>query len=193
MNKQPEQTAKTKQTIINAFWELAEKQGIDKVTVSSIAKKANLNRGTFYVYFIDVFELLEQEEHFIIEDLKKQIRACITDGIFNNPEILMQKFVDCFILYDKKLFLLLSKNGDPHFLELIKTEATFIFDEVFKLNKELPYRDYIIAYGISAFTGVLTFWHSEGRIADINKISKVIYTLQTRGIFGMVENYKLSI
>lgn len=193
MNKQPEQTAKTKQTIINAFWELAEKQGIDKVTVSSIAKKANLNRGTFYVYFIDVFELLEQEEHFIIEDLKKQIRACITDGIFNNPEILMQKFVDCFILYDKKLFLLLSKNGDPHFLELIKTEATFIFDEVFKLNKELPYRDYIIAYGISVFTGVLTFWHSEGRIADINEISKVIYTLQTRGIFGMVENYKLSI
>ena len=51
MKKQPIQTAKTRQTMIDAFWELAAIQGIDKVTISGITKKAGLNRSTFYVYF----------------------------------------------------------------------------------------------------------------------------------------------
>lgn len=40
--------------MIDAFWNLAAEQSLDKVTVSAIAKRAGVNRGTFYVYFSDV-------------------------------------------------------------------------------------------------------------------------------------------
>ena len=54
MKKQPEKTAQTKQSMIDAFWVIAKKRGLINVTVGEITKYADLNRSTFYVYFSDI-------------------------------------------------------------------------------------------------------------------------------------------
>lgn len=186
MKKQPEQTAHTRQALIDAFWELAEKRGIDKVTISAITKKAHLNRGTFYVYFTDINDLLEQTEEEIIQDLRLQLENSIGEGGFENYEAASEKMVYVFTRYNEKLFLLIGKNGDPNFFARVREIAAEVFSNLLQTPKENPYKDYVIAFATSAFAGLLTYWHESGRNIGINELTAIIHATITKGVSGII-------
>ncbi len=179
--------------IIDAFWELAAVSGIDKVTISAITKKAGLNRGTFYVYFTDMEDLLIQAENDIIAKLRERIQSTLKAGGFNNFEIISKKMVDVFALYDDKLFMLIGKNGDPNFQALVLNEATKMFCEVFAPVENARHSEYIVTYITSAFMGLLTYWHETGKQISIIELAKIIHTLGTKGILGVIDEDALQI
>ena len=41
---------KTKETIIDAFWQLLEEKPFNKITVQNIVERCALNRNTFYYH-----------------------------------------------------------------------------------------------------------------------------------------------
>ena len=49
----------TKRTIQITFLQLLEKQSMDKVTVRDIVEECGINRNTFYYYYKDIYDLLE--------------------------------------------------------------------------------------------------------------------------------------
>lgn len=61
---------RTKDAIINAFWQLLEERPYSKITVKDIVDQCEINRNTFYYHFHDIPELLEstvkQEADYII-------------------------------------------------------------------------------------------------------------------------------
>ena len=71
MNKQPEVTAQTKQNLIDAFWSLYCEKRIEKITVKEITQMAGYNRGTFYEYFTDVYDVLDQIELSLVPTLNE--------------------------------------------------------------------------------------------------------------------------
>lgn len=50
----------TKQTIFNSFVDLLAEMPFDKITIRHIVEKSNVNRNTFYYYYSDIYELLEE-------------------------------------------------------------------------------------------------------------------------------------
>ena len=91
MKKQPERTALTRSIFIETFLQISEKKSVDKITVSEICKKAGYNRGTFYNYFNDTYNLLECIENDLLDYIEKNIVNQIGD---EHPE---QFFIDNFI------------------------------------------------------------------------------------------------
>jgi AcrR family transcriptional regulator len=71
-------TVRTKKAVKHAFSELIEEKGLDSLTVSDIARSAGINRGTFYLHYVDK------------DDLKKQLESealdAIRDRLFNSEE-----------------------------------------------------------------------------------------------------------
>lgn len=187
MNKNPEQTARTRQRIIDAFWELAALHGIDKVSISAIAKKASVNRGTFYVYFSDIYDLLDQAEAEIIDDLRKRWQIAFKEGGFEDFEIVSRRIIDVLSLYDNKIFLLIGSGGDPRFRQLVQKEATNLFTEALSPICDTKNSEYVIAYLSSAFMGLLTFWHENGKQISVLELAQIIHTILTKGVFGMIE------
>lgn len=186
MNKQPERTALTKQSLIDAFWYIAEKQGIDKTTVSAIAKKAGVNRGTFYMYFEDINDIVRHAESCIICDLQSRIKDIISAGLLDDINTVTRKFVEMFTLYDNKLFIMLEKNGGSDFLNKIRTNAASIFKEVFGGGNNTPYSEYIIAYSSSAFIGLITYWHNEGRKIPVTELAGLMCNITRNGVYNTV-------
>lgn len=68
-----EKNRKTKQLIQNTFMEILQSKAFDSITVGDIAKTANINRGTFYLHFLDKYDLLDQIEHQLFEDIGAHI------------------------------------------------------------------------------------------------------------------------
>ena len=59
----------TRQALIEAFWKLLKDKSADKMTVSEIARVAGYNRSTFYEYFFDVPDVLQQVEDGILQEM----------------------------------------------------------------------------------------------------------------------------
>ena len=186
MKKQPEQTARTRQAIIDAFWELALEQGIDKVTISAVTKKANLNRGTFYVYFTDMPELLSQVEADLIHDFQNRMEQIITNDSFADFVKVSQMLPQIFMDYDNQFFLLIGPNGDPMFRKVIQSEATEKFKTLFPLP-EGETGDYIMTYLTSAMLETMTYWHENGQKISVVELGRIIYTMATSGIWGFAK------
>lgn len=62
MNKQPQVTERTKAVLCKAFWSLYTTQSIEQISVRQITDIAGYNRGTFYLYYRDVYDMLQQIE-----------------------------------------------------------------------------------------------------------------------------------
>lgn len=57
MKKQPQITEQTKACLREAFWTLYTKKPIEKISIKEITDLAGYNRGTFYLYYKDVYDL----------------------------------------------------------------------------------------------------------------------------------------
>lgn len=187
MNKQPEQTARTKKKIIDSFWRLAKDNGLANVTISAITKNAALNRSTFYVYFEDIDDLLEQVETEIIHNIQKEMKKAVKEGGIEDYQTISEKMISLFTQYDDKLFLLIGKNGDPHFLSWFREQTSHFVPQLFPPVNDNPYKEYIIAFTTSAVTGILTYWHDTGRMISMKELSKLIHGMLTKGVWGNAE------
>lgn len=50
---------KTKKVIQQTFLELLIKEGFDKITIKKISEKGNISRKTFYLHYLDKYDLLD--------------------------------------------------------------------------------------------------------------------------------------
>lgn len=57
--KQDRRTQYTKQTIKTTFLKLLEKKPFSKITVTEICKISEINRGTFYLHYLDIRDVLD--------------------------------------------------------------------------------------------------------------------------------------
>lgn len=57
---------KTKHAIYIAFVELLNEKDVNQITITDIAKKANINRKTFYNYYLDINEVMEEIQNLVV-------------------------------------------------------------------------------------------------------------------------------
>jgi AcrR family transcriptional regulator len=80
MKKQPHITEQTKNNLRIAFWSLYAQKPIEKISIKEITELAGYNRGTFYLYYNDVYDLLHQIE----EEILGKITDVLNDSLEKN-------------------------------------------------------------------------------------------------------------
>ena len=68
-NTYDRRTQKTRKAIIDAVADLLTEKELRAVTVKEITEKADINRGTFYKHYLDVYDLYDKMEQDILVDL----------------------------------------------------------------------------------------------------------------------------
>lgn len=182
MKKQPEKTARTKQSIIDAYWEIAKEQGVRNVTVNAVALTAGLNRATFYVYFTDLDDLLYQAEEQVLEVLLQKMSAVLEHGLPDDISKAAVSVLEVLVEYNDKLFLLLGRNGDPNFVSLFRETASKLFELVFKSQTASAYQEYVVAYVSSAFIGLICYWNESGKKISIEELASICRSLTLGGL-----------
>ena len=114
------------------------------------------------------------------------------DKNFADFQAVSAKVIEVFGGYDDKLFLLLGKDGDPQFLNLVRKEAATIFNAAMKQTEENPYQDYIIAYVTSAITGLLQFWHETGKELSLAELSELAHRMTLHVMLGLKEQHLIN-
>lgn len=161
---------RTKRMIRDAFTELMEEKGFEAITVSDLTEKADINRGTFYLHYKDKYDLLEQSEEEIFEEIEiiaKEAWAIINQDHRGNLPIGMPlPFVVRLFEYLEENFafmkVILGPNGDPAFQarlkEVIKERMFQKFYQHINSENLIVPLDYLSAYISSAHLGAIQHW-----------------------------------
>ena len=181
MNKRNEITAQTKQNIIDAFWSLYCENRIEKITVRDITSKAGYNRGTFYEYFSDVYDVLEQIENTLIPSLHELPPVATPAGSFGMP---LDTFIELYKQNSKYYAVLLGENGDPAFANKLKNSIKPVILQFFDHHPRVDKKelDYILEYTLSAMIGVMSYWFQQSEPLSNEKMHELMYRLMEQGI-----------
>ena len=177
MKKQPELTAQTKQNLMEAFWQLYCKEGIEKVSVKEITAKAGYNRSTFYEYFTDVYDVLEQIENSLLPS-PQDLPPLKLDNSSATP-LPIDNVINIYEKNRKYFVVLLGENGDPSFQSKLKRSVkdmlkNKLVKEGIGDNFEL---DFTLEYILSAMIGVLSYWFSLDTIPPRDRLLELMYEL----------------
>lgn len=182
MGKHTEQTSLTRKSIEDAFWIIAENEGHKKISASTIAKKAGINRSTFYEYYTDVEELTEYIEGVMIDDLKQLIGGLYLKYNLNCTSKDMAK---ALVPYYGRLSVLVGYD-DRRFLSRLQRESVEFFSSITE-NPD-PMIEYEIVYVVSAFIGLLVYWLNTGKRIDEDAFTDLIHTMSIRGLSAQCTN-----
>jgi AcrR family transcriptional regulator len=150
---------KSRQAIMDAFTKLMLEKDFEKITINEIAELANVNRGTVYSHYIDIFDLLNQciENH-----INKLFENCQSKGNATNiscKDSLGRTFtyLEQHALFYSKM--LTSKSATTfrnrlHALMVKSVEEQLALSGLTKdVNQEI-----MVQYFASATIGVIEWW-----------------------------------
>lgn len=184
MNKRALQAQKTRQDLMAAFWTLYQEKEISKITVGQIVKIGDYNRGTFYKYFTDIYDLLEKMEEELLENIRHDIQGAFSDGLPKTFEAYSLKSAGIFQKYQDKLFVLLGPTGDPKFGKKLQRVFMTVFYQVFHFTEEIPHFNYVATFMYSAMVGLLTYWHESEPELSSEEFVALFQKLLAHGVMG---------
>ena len=99
-------TLYSKKVLIDAFLMLLQEKPLNKITVTDICKEANINRGTFYSYYSDPFDLMRSIEEEMIEKMMSTINISGDESLQNMLNEIFNLILEnkelCKILFNEK-------------------------------------------------------------------------------------------
>jgi AcrR family transcriptional regulator len=158
--KQDPRAVRSKQMMKEAVVKiLIENPDISKLTVQKITKRAELNRATFYLHFLDINDLLKQLVYDIFDDLLLELSPILQIDTLNNQEQLIT-FLDYFYKHRKILAVLFEHPGFKKKLHMILKDSISIQREreVTDTTEISLSRD-ILA---SSILGIIMWWLKDG-------------------------------
>ncbi len=111
-------TQYTKKVIRECFFELLKETPLNKITVKGICERAQINRSTFYRYYSDPFDLMDQIEADLFATIQRYIRM-LHDG---PPEEAFETILDITIKNEEFHTILASDRANyPYINRMIES------------------------------------------------------------------------
>lgn len=159
--KNDRRTRRTKKLLKNAFIELLLQKKITELSIKELCEQADINRGTFYLHYTDIYDLKRELEDEILNQLESLI--------LNHPSLQSSEdsyllFLDMFQLAQENAALLtafMGNNGDISFLNKMQLLFRDRYLEILLPGKkpantiELEYSYNFMASG---FTSLVESW-----------------------------------
>lgn len=170
----------TKKVIKDTFLNLLEEKDIKKVTVSEICELADVNRATFYRYYLDVYDLLDKIENEFTEELKSALSNESNYTVSSFSSDLLKVFLE-----NKELVkILFNTNNNIYFLNTFLEIAYEKCKE--KWEKDLPNINqedinYASSFIFNGALGVINYWVQSDFDKDYKEISQIIEQLSYFG------------
>ncbi|WP_040410867.1 TetR/AcrR family transcriptional regulator [Desulfosporosinus sp. OT] len=167
---------KTRQLIMNTFLNLLAEKGFEKITINDIAKRANINRGTVYLHYVDKSDLLDKCIETYVELL---LNHCANS---DDTNLKASAFHSTFEYLEKNFTiykLLLSNEGFGFFRNRLYATIAQTVTQVIGIKPENNAfsNGVTIHFLTSGFIGVLEWWINNSMPCNVQEITEQLMFL----------------
>lgn len=181
----------TKRAIMQTFLQLLEKQSLDKITVKDIVENCGINRNTFYYYYKDIYDLIDdifkEETQRIIAD-KKQYDNW-SDEIYNVAQIVFDYKKAIYHLYNSKSRDVLEKYLFDAMELIIRNYVRENIDFSGISDENMNFVSSFFSYSL---VGLTLNWIREGMQTDSENILKKEASIFENTIRGAIESVRVT-
>ncbi|MBR4575571.1 MAG: TetR family transcriptional regulator C-terminal domain-containing protein [Clostridia bacterium] len=184
MKKEDRRVRRTKKILTQALMQLMQEKQVKEITVRELTDLADMNRGTFYLYYRDVYDMLEKLEDSMFEALDSIAASHETDAAHQDTKpILLDLFG--FIGENREIVrVLLSPQGDMKFLhrlyDVIRERWLTAFPDSGIKENEAD-QDYRFTFAIYGTAGLIRAWVNRGCTEPAVRMAELADTLIRRG------------
>ena len=161
VKKEDRRVRRTKKMLTQALTKLMQEKQVKDITVKELTELADMNRGTFYLYYKDVYDMLDKLEDNMFSALNQILEPHESeDGGEPTKQTLLELFQ--FIEENQEMCrMLLSPHGDMQFLhrlnEVLRKKCLSYFQKngIASENDAFEYRYSYVIFGCA---GVIRAW-----------------------------------
>lgn len=153
----------TKRCIREALFECLKEKDINKITISSLCEKADINRSTFYKYYGSQYDVVKEMEQEVI----KLINAQLNDQPKETSFIRLLQFLKS---NKETIKIFFECNVDNEFPKQVLALDS-INNQLEKVSQNDPY---IKAYILFGSLAIIQQWIDAGCIESCEEIANVI-------------------
>lgn len=176
-----------------AFSQLISQKGIEEISVKDIIERAGISRGTFYLHYLDKYDLMEKLEDDVLRNLSEIFLSSSSDNEHPNLLISYDAILESlrYVQQDFQLvYGLVTDKGSKSFIEkfkglliaVVKEKLAAKNQEVVK-EFQIP-EEYALEIVLSSILAIILLWIKKGgkespeEITDIVMLSKKIAPIQ---------------
>ena len=161
VKKEDRRVRRTKKILTQALTELLQQKQVNEITVKELTDLADMNRGTFYLYYKDIYDMLGKIQDEMFEKLNAIFALRTDEEVTEQTKpILLDLFR--FIEENQEMCrVLLSPNGNMSFLhrlnEVLREKCLHLYlgSEPVANEEDFDYRYSFVVYGCA---GIIRSW-----------------------------------
>ena len=171
MSSDDRRIRKTKKALREALADLMMKKELRSITIRELSDTADVHRATFYAHYKDIYDLYEQLEAAVIED----IGAIIVNDFSHNYKEMFKAIIDYVIDNSKTCRMFLS---NPTFQDRLSNFLEENYLEAWKyetgVNQVTEEWRYLTRYHIQGFLAMIRLWAESDYIYSKDKLTNII-------------------
>lgn len=180
---------RTKMLLQNALVDLMLEKAVGKISVKELTQKADVNRSTFYLHYLDIYDMLEQMENEFVETIQGFFHDFFTPLPTSMPLTLFVNISE-WLEQDKEYYVKLLRGSASGYIfeELesrIRDEFLTLLYLIFLDEESLDLRTRV-NFTVSGTVGVLRMWVMEGGNISLVDLSETIDDILNN---GMIQDY----
>lgn len=173
----------TKARLYEALMQLMSEKPITSISVKELTELADVNRGTFYFHYSDVYAMLSSIEDDFFTELSDVMSRSVPD-----PDTKFSYLAEIFrFVGENREFcsILLGENGDMQFLRrilaFVDEKCSSIWSILIPGADEQTFQMYN-SFIISGCIGLIRFWLNDGLKKTPEEISAVAVSMISSGL-----------
>lgn len=185
---------KTKRAIREATLLLLAKKSIDDISITELAQTAQINRKTFYNYYQNVYQVVDEIENETVEKFASAIQA---NDWFNGNELDFHKVFFCVTeaVRDNMEFFSYLLNISKTALVIVKVENTLKEKAKNYFKKYLDIDEEVLTlaldYVISGMFSVFRSWLKSGQKLSVEEVTNHVGHMSVGCVNAILEAYHL--
>ena len=189
MGKRPEKTEQTKTDLREAFWQLYANTPIEKITVGQVCELAGYNRGTFYLHYHDLYDLLDTIEDTLLEGMTTCVEKCMKHLRRDSSKLsCIAACKDVVLYYERNkpyITVLLSDRGDPAFVHRLKQRLKPLWrNYVIGPDSERPEGEIelLLEYTLAGTLFMISQWLSNPKTTSAAQLAHLVYDFSIKDL-----------
>ena len=188
MHKEDKRIVKTKKLIKRTIIELMREKEVQNITVTDIAEKAEINRGTFYMHYQDIYSLADEIENDILggitEILENASKLLVNES--TEKPLLLIKLLECFYHNRDSAEIFLGGKGYISFQLKLKYILINGLYEIIRLNivKTTDPSGFGVIFIATGLIGIIQEWVQSGFKKSPEEIAQIFMDIKGHYVRG---------
>lgn len=190
INENDSRVKRTKRIIKRGLTELAKEKSINKITVKELTDLIGINRGTFYLHYKDVSDLVDVIENELYDEFNGIIDSINPHFITADPVGVLDRLCTFISENADVCGTLLSEHGDAEFVykfgTLINEKFLKIFSTIYP-NMNMQIYNLTYQYCKYGAVGLIRCWLIENPHWTPRETAELLYKLISTGVCSVID------